>query len=129
VTYTQLQREPVLRSEFPLLCRAASETGSIANQGAINADTSGGTILLGSANGSVSNQAAIQITNGASLTITDLVNQFGATVAATGSTLTLTNLVNQSGALPGQHPCHNKRASSTGNFYLRCQAARVSCDL
>ncbi len=73
-------------------------TGSIVNQGAINADTSGGTILLGSANGRVSNQAAIQITNGASLTITDLVNQFGATVAATGSTLTLTNLVNQSGA-------------------------------
>ena len=32
-------------------------TGSIVNQGAINADTSGGTILLGSANGSVSNQA------------------------------------------------------------------------
>jgi CO/xanthine dehydrogenase FAD-binding subunit len=41
VTYTQLQREPVLRSEFPLLCRAASETGSIANQ---NRGTLGGNI-------------------------------------------------------------------------------------
>ena len=31
-TYTQIQREPVLQQEFPLLCRAAAETGSIANQ-------------------------------------------------------------------------------------------------
>jgi len=40
-TYTQLQRSPVLREEFPLLCRAASETGSIANQ---NRGTLGGNI-------------------------------------------------------------------------------------
>ena len=31
-TYGQLQRNSVLGSEFPLLCQAASETGSIANQ-------------------------------------------------------------------------------------------------
>lgn len=40
-TYTQLQRNSVLREEFPLLCRAASETGSIANQ---NRGTLGGNI-------------------------------------------------------------------------------------
>jgi len=41
VTYTQLQRSDVLKSGFPLLCRAASETGSIANQ---NRGTLGGNI-------------------------------------------------------------------------------------
>ena len=40
-TYSQLQRGPVLGSEFPLLCQAASETGSIANQ---NRGTLGGNI-------------------------------------------------------------------------------------
>ena len=40
-TYAQLQRDPVLQKEFPLLCRAASETGSIANQ---NRGTLGGNI-------------------------------------------------------------------------------------
>ena len=40
-TYTQLQRSSVLREEFPLLCQAASETGSIANQ---NRGTLGGNI-------------------------------------------------------------------------------------
>src|SRR5262252_5974962 len=40
-TYTELQRSDVLRNEFPLLCRAASETGSIANQ---NRGTLGGNI-------------------------------------------------------------------------------------
>ena len=40
-TYAQLQRDPVLQHEFPLLCRAASETGSIANQ---NRGTLGGNI-------------------------------------------------------------------------------------
>ena len=40
-TYSQLQREMVLQREFPLLCRAASETGSIANQ---NRGTLGGNI-------------------------------------------------------------------------------------
>src|SRR5262245_22503525 len=40
-TYTDLQRSDVLRNEFPLLCRAAAETGSIANQ---NRGTLGGNI-------------------------------------------------------------------------------------
>src|SRR5215813_7539009 len=40
-TYSQVQRESVLRAEFPLLCQAASETGSIANQ---NRGTLGGNI-------------------------------------------------------------------------------------
>lgn len=40
-TYSQLQRDLVLRNEFPLLCQAASETGSIANQ---NRGTLGGNI-------------------------------------------------------------------------------------
>src|SRR5437763_1686254 len=40
-TYTELQRSQVLQDEFPLLCRAASETGSIANQ---NRGTLGGNI-------------------------------------------------------------------------------------
>jgi len=31
-TYTEVQRNPTLQREFPLLCRAASETGSIATQ-------------------------------------------------------------------------------------------------
>jgi CO/xanthine dehydrogenase FAD-binding subunit len=40
-TYSKLQRDSVLQSEFPLLCKAASETGSIANQ---NRGTLGGNI-------------------------------------------------------------------------------------
>lgn len=40
-TYTQIQREPILQKEFPLLCRAAAETGSVANQ---NRGTLGGNI-------------------------------------------------------------------------------------
>lgn len=40
-TYSQLQRNSVLQNEFPLLCKAASETGSIANQ---NRGTLGGNI-------------------------------------------------------------------------------------
>ena len=40
-TYSQLQRNSMLRDEFPLLCQAASETGSIANQ---NRGTLGGNI-------------------------------------------------------------------------------------
>lgn len=40
-TYSHLQRNSILQSEFPLLCRAASETGSIANQ---NRGTIGGNI-------------------------------------------------------------------------------------
>src|SRR5206468_11365311 len=40
-TYSQIQGSPVLQSEVPLLCRAASETGSIANQ---NRGTLGGNI-------------------------------------------------------------------------------------
>ncbi len=41
VTYTQIQRHPVLQSEFPLLCQAASWTGGVANQ---NQGTLGGNI-------------------------------------------------------------------------------------
>ena len=41
VTYTQIQRHRVLRSEFPLLCQAASWTGGVANQ---NQGTLGGNI-------------------------------------------------------------------------------------
>lgn len=41
-TFTQLQRSSVLRDEFPLLCHAAGETGSIANQ---NRGTLGGNIV------------------------------------------------------------------------------------
>lgn len=41
ITYTKIQCEPLLQREFPLLCRAASETGSIANQ---NRGTLGGNI-------------------------------------------------------------------------------------
>lgn len=40
-TYSQLQRNSVLQNEFPLLCKAAGETGSIANQ---NRGTLGGNI-------------------------------------------------------------------------------------
>jgi CO/xanthine dehydrogenase FAD-binding subunit len=41
-TYTEIQREPVLRGEFRLLCAAARETGSIATQ---NRGTLGGNIV------------------------------------------------------------------------------------
>jgi CO/xanthine dehydrogenase FAD-binding subunit len=40
-TYTEIQRNAILQSEFPLLCRAASETGSVATQ---NRGTLGGNI-------------------------------------------------------------------------------------
>lgn len=40
-TFTEIQRHPLLRSEFPSLCKAASWTGSIANQ---NRATVGGNI-------------------------------------------------------------------------------------
>ena len=41
-TYTEIQRHPVLRCEFPLLCAAARETGSVATQ---NRGTLGGNIV------------------------------------------------------------------------------------
>src|SRR6267142_7023922 len=41
-TYTEVQRHPVLREEFPLLAQAASETGGIATQ---NRGTLGGNIV------------------------------------------------------------------------------------
>ena len=41
-TYTEIQTHPVLRAEFPLLCAAARETGSIATQ---NRGTLGGNIV------------------------------------------------------------------------------------
>ena len=41
-TYTQVQRDPVLRREFPLLVQAASETGGVATQ---NRGTLGGNIV------------------------------------------------------------------------------------
>ena len=41
MTYTEIQRHPILRSEFPLLCHAASWTGGVANQ---NQGTLGGNI-------------------------------------------------------------------------------------
>jgi len=41
VTYTQIRNHPVLQSEFPLLCQAASWTGGVANQ---NQGTLGGNI-------------------------------------------------------------------------------------
>lgn len=41
VTYTEIQRDKILQREFPLLCRAAAETGSIATQ---NRGTLGGNI-------------------------------------------------------------------------------------
>ena len=40
-TYTEIQRNEIVQREFPLLCRAASETGSIATQ---NRGTLGGNI-------------------------------------------------------------------------------------
>lgn len=40
-TYSQIQRHSILQSEFPLLCQAASWTGSVANQ---NQGTLGGNI-------------------------------------------------------------------------------------
>src|ERR1700740_1075780 len=40
-TYTEIQRNEILQCEFPLLCRAASETGGIATQ---NRGTLGGNI-------------------------------------------------------------------------------------
>lgn len=40
-TYTDVRRHPVLQAEFPLLCRAAAETGGIATQ---NRGTIGGNI-------------------------------------------------------------------------------------
>ena len=44
-TYTQIRKNPVLLAEFPLLCGAAAETGSIATQ---NRGTLGGNIANGS---------------------------------------------------------------------------------
>ena len=41
-TYTDIQTHPVLRSEFPMLCQAASETGGLAIQ---NRGTLGGNIV------------------------------------------------------------------------------------
>jgi CO/xanthine dehydrogenase FAD-binding subunit len=41
-TYTEIQKHPVLQSDFPLLCAAARETGSIATQ---NRGTLGGNIV------------------------------------------------------------------------------------
>jgi CO/xanthine dehydrogenase FAD-binding subunit len=41
-TYTEIQRHPALQAEFPLLCSAARETGSIATQ---NRGTLGGNII------------------------------------------------------------------------------------
>src|SRR5439155_19084119 len=41
-TYTEVQRHPALRREFPLLAQAASETGGIATQ---NRGTLGGNIV------------------------------------------------------------------------------------
>jgi CO/xanthine dehydrogenase FAD-binding subunit len=41
-TYTDVQSHPVLRSEFPMLCQAASETGGLAIQ---NRGTLGGNII------------------------------------------------------------------------------------
>jgi CO/xanthine dehydrogenase FAD-binding subunit len=41
-TYTEIQRDSVLQQEFPLLCKAAHETGSIATQ---NRGTLGGNIV------------------------------------------------------------------------------------
>ena len=41
-TYTEVQRDAVLRQEFPMLCRAAAETGGIAIQ---NRGTLGGNIV------------------------------------------------------------------------------------
>ncbi len=42
VTYTEVQANPVLREEFPMLCQAASETGGLAIQ---NRGTLGGNIV------------------------------------------------------------------------------------
>lgn len=41
-TYSQIQKNPVLQAEFPLLCAAARETGSVATQ---NRGTLGGNIV------------------------------------------------------------------------------------
>src|ERR1044072_8543073 len=41
-TYTDVQSKPILRSEFPILCHAASETGGLAIQ---NRGTLGGNIV------------------------------------------------------------------------------------
>src|ERR1041384_4494653 len=41
-TYTDVQSNPVLREEFPMLCQAASETGGLAIQ---NRGTLGGNIV------------------------------------------------------------------------------------
>ena len=41
-TYTEIQANPILRSEFPMLCQAASETGGLAIQ---NRGTLGGNII------------------------------------------------------------------------------------
>ena len=41
-TYSEIQNHPVLRAEFPLLCEAARETGSVATQ---NRGTIGGNII------------------------------------------------------------------------------------
>jgi CO/xanthine dehydrogenase FAD-binding subunit len=41
-TYSEIQKHPVLRTEFPLLCAAARETGSVATQ---NRGTIGGNII------------------------------------------------------------------------------------
>jgi CO/xanthine dehydrogenase FAD-binding subunit len=42
VTYSTIQRDPLLQTEFPLLCQAAGWTGGIANQ---NRGTPGGNIV------------------------------------------------------------------------------------
>ena len=45
-TYAEVQRHELLAREFPLLCRAAAETGSVATQ---NRGTLGGNIEIGRA--------------------------------------------------------------------------------
>ena len=44
-TYTEVQAHRILRSEFPMLCQAASETGGLAIQ---NRGTLGGNIIIAS---------------------------------------------------------------------------------
>lgn len=44
-TYTEIRNHPILKTEFPLLCEAASWTGAVANQ---NRGTLGGNIANGS---------------------------------------------------------------------------------
>ena len=64
-------------------------TESIVNLGTIDADVSGGSILVNNGLGNITNQGLIEATNGDSVTISNLTNSLGKTISANGASVTL----------------------------------------